>query len=603
MSVYGFLTLLFPAVFYLFCLLVYLSAGGREQLRMLSGRCLVPAALISLAQTVFTVYKVGQNRYTYFWDFSTYWNMSCDLISKISRDPAGALLGVYVSICDRDYNKLLPLMVCCPLKLAGSSFVSFAAINCVMFLLPVYFITACSCLKLMCRWDSSKSRAKADRIFTAAFAGTALFPLLTRPAYLGYIDCAALIPSSLLLWILIDYSAAGTGKRQIKTDVITAVLLAAALLFRRYFAAVTVGYVAALLVNALLSLHRAGDKKRCIAAVIMNFAVIGVVSFGILALFPGFIKRVFFTDYSAEYVAYSGAFADKLRSFAGSIGAVILLCAAFAVILSAAAKKCRLITAELLVFSAVAALSLLRIQYMGPQHMYVVCAQLLLLSLMGLSAAWFIYGRRSVSCLSAVLALLCAGNYAYCYSAKIHKSLPAAGALFSTCYDPLVRDDIGELESLKDYLNSLTEGNGEEVYILASSYVLNSSMMRNLERPRAANAVNNLLGTHDIDLRDGFPAEFFNADIVVCTEPAQTHTAEGTQEVVRWLDDEVMDSSSPLGRHYRKCRTFSLDSGVTASVFLKTGDCSYEDRKYIAEYFTAYYPGQEDIFADRIFGR
>lgn len=97
------------------------------------------------------------------------------------------------------------------------------------------------------------------------------------------------------------------------------------------------------------------------------------------------------------------------------------------------------------------------------------------------------------------------------------------------------------------------------MYVAASGTVLNADILRSADKPVSFEAVHNLRKTSDVDLRDGFPNGFLDSEIVVTTKPVQLHLAEGTQETVRFLAEEVMNSSSPVGRHFTLESEYSLD--------------------------------------------
>lgn len=152
-------------------------------------------------------------------------------------------------------------------------------------------------------------------------------------------------------------------------------------------------------------------------------------------------------------------------------------------------------------------------------------------------------------------------------------------------------------------MNSLTAGTDSRVYIDASGSVLNNSIIDSLDKPYGTSPLNNQCFTADVDLRDGFPVDFLTARIIVTTDPVQLHLAKGTQEVVRYLSEQVTDPSSPIGRHFTVAPvSFQLDDGVTAHVYVKQSEFEESDLQSLADYFTGYYPGYELLFANRIFG-
>ena len=172
-------------------------------------------------------------------------------------------------------------------------------------------------------------------------------------------------------------------------------------------------------------------------------------------------------------------------------------------------------------------------------------------------------------------------------------------AFFSSKYQPLQRWDIDVLEELAEYLNSLTTGTDNMIYVAASGDILNCDILRKLYMPSSSNAIPNMFNTHDIDLRDGFPTDFLYANYVVVTDPVELHRDTG-QEVVGYLSISVQDMTSYIGCHFEKINEFELDDNVTVKVYKKTSNWIDEDLEKLKMYYNNLYPEHEEIFGDRI---
>lgn len=168
-------------------------------------------------------------------------------------------------------------------------------------------------------------------------------------------------------------------------------------------------------------------------------------------------------------------------------------------------------------------------------------------------------------------------------------------------YTPVIRSDMESLHQMEEYLNSLTQDNEDKIYVLASGHVLNSSILKAIEKPNDFEPIKGLLDTNDYDMRDGFPEQFLDASVIVVTDPIELHLAEGTQEVVRFLAQEILDNTSTLGKNYEMVQEFELQKGVVAKVYKKIDCLDEEDIKYIREYYHNYYPEFDSIMADRIY--
>lgn len=304
------------------------------------------------------------------------------------------------------------------------------------------------------------------------------------------------------------------------------------------------------------------------------------------------------------YSAYDAALLIKIQGVCSYFGYLTIAASVIALGLSLWKRKNR----RLVTFSSVAivvtTVAFFQTQAMGVQHIYTIAVEFCILQ--------FVMIELIAACISKrmVRAGWVAGCLGVCICGSLNCFFPATrgtfanvSSLFSTEYDPMQREDVDALCQMVDYVNSLTEGTDTKVYITASGSVLNSAVITMLYAPDNLNPMHNLCDTADVDLRDGFNSEFLEAGVVITTSPIQLHLAEGSQEVVRYLSEQVTDTESPIGRHFEKDEMeFLLDDGVVASIYVKTSDYEQSDLEALAAYFAEYYPGQETLFADRILG-
>ena len=171
--------------------------------------------------------------------------------------------------------------------------------------------------------------------------------------------------------------------------------------------------------------------------------------------------------------------------------------------------------------------------------------------------------------------------------------------LFSEKYKPLVRNDIEQIETLLNKLNLMTAGTGDYVYVLASGRILNSDILRKIYLPNYNNALHNLYQTCDVDLRDGFPVEFFNAKYVITTLPVDLHLGSG-QEVVKYLAENINNKNTYLGKHYQQIDNVQLDEGYVAIIYKKVSDFNSSDYDKLIDYYDSLYPTHKNLFKERI---
>lgn len=133
-----------------------------------------------------------------------------------------------------------------------------------------------------------------------------------------------------------------------------------------------------------------------------------------------------------------------------------------------------------------------------------------------------------------------------------------------------------EVQALVGRLNELTIGTDDWIYVAASGQTLNCDILMKADMPNTKTAVNNLLTTSDVDLREGFPTDFLRAKYMVTTLPVELHLDSG-QEVVSYLAEGVQNSESIIGCHYKEMEEYQLENGVVAKIYMKTNEYSDDD--------------------------
>lgn len=174
-------------------------------------------------------------------------------------------------------------------------------------------------------------------------------------------------------------------------------------------------------------------------------------------------------------------------------------------------------------------------------------------------------------------------------------------------YEPFYRDDIKSIRALVDFLNETTVKYNTDCYICASSHNINSHMLALAYAPsNVGGALEHILPEANVDLRDGFSTNFFDAGIVVIEKYSDDSAAfqtYGNEGVRGFLTQQIMDNSSPIGKHYQLLeQQFPLHYkySSTAQVYLKISDYEKEDYEYLMNYYDELYPEHQELFSDRI---
>lgn len=548
------------------------------------------------------VYLVSKNNYVYYWDYGGYWTMSYTQMKDMFDDPFYGIGHLYYSICMDDYNLLLPTLIYVPLKVFGYSFNRYVLVNVIFLLFPALIICLACNVKLFYKYGLLQEKQKLlSKICLLIFTMT--FNVFYLAMLKGYIDIATLIPAGLAFLLFIDYEPTVINKNQIVRDILISLSLLCTFLFRRYFAYFIVGYVAALFLYSCYKILKSNKRKDAIKCSCINIIIIGSLAVVIMVtIFLPLLLHVLKNNYSQQYAAYDAPLLTKLNGIVNTYGIWILFISAIGVILSIVKKNMQKISLFCLIAILVTIGLFFKVQAMGIQHVYTIAIGLYILFFNGIyQIIYSLKNKRIQICAVVIFIGVSVLGTMNCFIPSERQKVAKISKLFTETYDPFYRGDIEQLHQLADYLNSLTYGTEKRVYIDASGGILNNSIMDSLNKPYGTCAVNNLCATADVDLRDGFPKDFLSADIVVVTDPIQLHLAEGTQEVVRFLAQEVCNKESPIGRHFEKNdKYFILDDDVKVFIYEKNSDFEKNDLEYLSNYYSEYYPGQEELFKNRI---
>ena len=589
--------LLAISAFFLFFRYAYILAFGKNFIRKnFSKKIWIIFGILVFAGFMLCVFSLSKNSYVYYWDYGGYWTGSYNYMNTLYETPGQAIYNLGSSIQNSDYNLILPLIISLPLKIFGITFSRYVLINYFIFLVPTFFIAFSLFIKVSQKFKTSSTKKS---IF-AAFLTISTFTIPFRAMLVGYIDVALLIPIFLLFALAIDYDSCHKPKDNLKKNIIIGCLLVTTFLFRRYAAFFLVGFIAALVITEIIKIitkRKSRNIKILIKNFFFNFLTIAVTSLGIMfAFFSPLVLRILKENYSDMYVGYNLSLPEKSLQIINRFGLIFLSLSIFGVIYSFIKNKYRrLVSISILTFFITIAL-FFRVQRMDIHHIYTITAPVAILSFLGIYYIVQIGKKLLTIAVSCILLI----NPIYFFFSTAQNFLSPVSILFNVKYSPLYRNDMASLRELVNYLNTETTGN---IYVLASGGNLNSDILKSINKPNQENAISRLLVTHDVDLRDGFPTEFLTAETIVTTNPINLHLAEGSQEVVRYLAEQIQDSTSYIGDNFKKISTeFSVNNNYPAQVYIyhRISDFTEEDIKKIADYYSSLYPEHPELFEDRI---
>ena len=553
------------------------------------------------------IHLLIQNKFIYYWDYGGYWTASYTIMKSLFKAPLDTVKSLYSSVLNDDYNNILPMVVSVPLKIFGYTFPRYVVVNYLLFLVPAWAVVISVIWKALSKYDRVFIFRKRKYLtFIYIIFLTATFSPFYYAMLLGYIDVACLIPSTLAVLLFADYSGLVLNRKQLFRDVLISLCLLTSFLFRRYFAYFVVGYMTTLFLHSayqIICTRRLSGWMEKIRNAVINFAVVGGVAVCILLLFfKPLVVRILTTNYSKAYEGYNEPLFNKINNVIYQLGPITFVLAGIAIVLCLLTKKFRMLTLFCAVSTVVTTAAFFHVQSMGYQHIYTIAPSVFILEALGtlqiIALTRKYFWRLIVAVVFAAVLGIGAAN---CFLPTARKFTSSFANIYAQQYHPLWRSDIDELHHLADYVNSLTEGTDDQVYVCASGSVLNWSIMDSLNQPYSSGALHNMCLVSNVDSRDGFSANFLSAKYIIVTDPVQTHLAEGTQETVRFPNQEVQDKHSPIGRHFVKLeKTFTLDDNVKAYIYQKKSDFEEADLQYLADYYSKLYPGEDDMFANVI---
>ncbi len=512
------------------------------------------AILLNILAAVYMSFE----HYIYFWDVSSYWERTMQFIESPDK-----LQVLYNSINLDEYNffPCIPFML--TYKLFGCSYTVFIMTILNFFVLPFILLFLLLLFKI---WNTN-SRLRALLCMLAVIS---FVPMLT-PMIRGYLDSAGLLFTVIALWALyrMDFS---------KFDGVSAGILFLSLTLmaftRRWYSFFLLTVFFAYYPVAIIFY-----RKHWLKITATFFAAGAAWLIFTTAFFPQFFKMLVANDYAAAYSAYQiGNLLDNIKLFVGHIGWVYLLIALAGFILGVRDKQNRPFCIAVFVQSILIFFIFTHIQSIGIQHCYLFVPSLLFF------ICTFII-KVSSKAIPIATAVFLAANMAHTYIP--HRKLPISFLFTERTCAPRVRDDIEQIREMAEYINSRAKDD-ETVYVLASSFIMNWDILRNVNMPDVRNAVRTIVFTHDVDLRDGFPDYFYDASYIVVCDPVQYHLRPETQRTIGILADAILSGEDC--DNLELIKTYELDEGVTAKVYYRTGEYSAAFKQKIAEQFHDAYP-------------
>lgn len=530
------------------------------------------------------IFVISSQKTIYVGDSLETWEPAIKCVETTFADPLEALKDLRRSINHRDYNNFLPMLITLPLYVFGKSFLCYALCVWLMFGLPAIFLA------------SATFKAILDKVGVKNFPCSAimailmLLPVLEIPIFIGYANISILLPAAILLAMLLSLE---TGKLQRERLIFIAALCVFAVFQARTAVYMLFGMFFGYTLYIILSGAQKNTLQRDFVLLCKKFLYIG--AFGLiitLPLFFTFIKHAITYDIGTAYSAYQLglAFSERFFQHVNYLGGAMYGFFIIGALVSLRNKKFLPYAAFFATWFFTTEILICRVQLIDRQHNYTM-----ILPFAFIIAAFiaFVWTNRKKIC--AALLIILTFNFCQAYSTALN-----VPKIFNTAYIIPVRRDIDDLKNFVDEMNALTAG-GRKIFILSDSDLYKGHTLTKIRVPESHNALPNLVGAGDVDLRDGFQVSFFDADYIIAPEPLQIHLRAESQAIIV-KPYELITNPSPISKHFKQIREYTFNATgepVTFKVYEKISPYQKSDIDFVEKIFVELYPNQPELFKNR----
>jgi hypothetical protein len=566
------------------------------------------AAIFSLLG-LFVRWYVGQERFIYFWDYVGYHDFYINLGLAFEQKIFRAFYFVLLSVRESDYN-LLPTLFLVPFRLIfGPSRLAYILSLTVTFVFPSIVLFLYVVRRLTAR-NTAQSAFDEAGLTLLAVAAVAFLPVLWVPVVFGSVDVGGFL---IILIVLVLYFHADIVEQSLWSLVSMALLLCLLVLYRRWYAYWVVGFFGALAVCEGLRCAVNNERRARGWLIARNTLILGAVSFlSFFLIATPIAMKMLTTNYGDIYSAYrsSHPILHNLGELYEHFGLLTIVLAVLGIVFSGMNEKRRSITYFLCAQFAITFVLFTRTQdfvissrgqYVGVQHFYWAIATLALFLVFSVQDL-FVWARSPAG-KAAVLLVIVAGslaNFSVTFFPRADGLLKAVDFVLPSAREyPMVRTDLDQVQALLDTLSDIDKDPRATIYILASSFSLNSSIAQEgcflLQRPHRELS-RKIASTNDVDKRDGFPVQFLTARYVVLTMPFAYHLPPQDQKVIGVLADQLVKGEG-IGKSYERLNyEFKLDDGSSAFIYKKTLPLDPNDLKTLSDQFIEFYPNNREEF-------
>ena len=508
--------------------------------------------LLLSAICIFVVARYVRNERTiYFWDQAFYFNYFRDQTMSLAK----AIESFQYTYT---YLPILPLIV----------FRCFFGDSRQAHILSISVLYGLTALAVLC-YGCMDSNKKISILGYLAFISIAFFnPQFWHAIVFGYPDVGGVLIAGVIL--ILSKKKSDKALLSMGRHVLIGCLLALLVLFRRYYAYWTIGYVCASAV-AIICTHSRSSKQRMSQLGLLLASIVIFITVLYLSLGKSF--PVLFHSYGDMYSAYktTNSFNGLIRSFLSYYGGLwgILVLLVFIVQGIYLPLDANSIYLFIITFLPIALLA--TVQDPGLQHWYLLFPGLIFSIYRSISILE-VRIRSSLRRVFYAFAIMLV-VFVFFISVTNSKNIGIINGFFpSERLIPQQRTDISNIYAMLKKLDLPEEKtNGQiAIYVLSSSDVLNDSLVREATKQFGFFRLSpNILVTSIIDKRDPFPMGLFEADYVLV--PSENYSGfSHPQFVVDGLASLFLDERSILAPYYQCVDTkYILEYNTTINIYYR----------------------------------
>ncbi len=529
--------------------------------------------LFAVLANALVYFFVSQEYTIYFWDFNTFWQKYELIGDTLKINPVLAIKQLRRSLRDDIYNDL-PVYFLLPFRMLfgwGRLSYNFAILN--LFALPAI-------------WLGRSFYQKYSPPSVLGLFSLFSFPFLWDPLFYGYLDIGGLICAYAVLHLYFNRAWSEQNKRRLLA---ISVLLSGMTLFRRWYLFWMISFLAI----AFLDITRQTLGKKnfysWFLGIIKLASVASLAATMYCALTWPLPVRMFAGSNSETLSAYQfnqsflGTFLQTMAHFGLFYGGLTL--AGF--ILTVYSPKTRVLAAFLAAQLVLIYVLFNRIQDFDVHHYYLLFPSALFFIRSSVLKFQKIVFARVSYVAASFLCFACVFVPSVSDSAKsLEPFTPSAR------HYPMVRHDLEEMKKLAQTLASLATDDSDRIYVIASSDILNSDILKTTEKTLGLERKiqDKILWTHSVDKFEKFPQHFFAAKFLVVAVPTQYHLRPEDQRVVGIPAEQIL-SGQGLGAFYKKLPDeFLLDNQTRVFLFQKQTEPTAEAIQEFLALFNPYYP-------------